>query len=57
MVRTKLSICIKKARFMSEQDALVVAQRADYPLRPYRCDRCKQFHLTGRTKDKRVVRP
>lgn len=57
MVRTKLSICIKKARFMSEQDALVVAQRADYPLRPYRCDRCKQFHLTGRTKGKRVMRP
>ncbi|GHH20233.1 hypothetical protein GCM10008023_27910 [Sphingomonas glacialis] len=24
-------------------------------LRSYRCDRCRQFHLTSRTKGKRVV--
>jgi hypothetical protein len=34
-----------------------VALRADVPLRPYRCDRCRQFHLTSRTKGKRVPRP
>jgi hypothetical protein len=55
-VRTKLSICIKKARFPSEQDALVVVKRSGLPLRPYRCDRCWQFHLTSRTKGKRMPR-
>jgi hypothetical protein len=36
---------------------MLVAARADFPLRAYRCDRCRKFHLTGRTKGKRVVRP
>lgn len=53
-MRTKLSVCRKKARFASEQEALIIAQRAAYPLRPYRCDRCGQFHLTSRTKSKRT---
>ena len=26
-------------------------------LRAYRCDRCRRFHLTSRTKGKRVPRP
>ena len=55
-MRTKLSVCIKKARYRSEQDALLAAQRAGLPLRPYRCDRCWQYHLTSRTKGKRVPR-
>jgi len=55
-VRTKLSICVKKARYLSEQDALLAARRAGLPLRPYRCDRCRRFHLTSRTKGKRVPR-
>mgnify|MGYP001550259883 CR=1 FL=1 len=57
MKRTRLSICRKKARFASEHDALAVAARADFPLRVYRCDRCRQFHLSSRTKGKRVPRP
>lgn len=32
----------------------MAASQADFPLRPYRCDRCFAFHLTGRTKGKRV---
>jgi hypothetical protein len=56
-MRTRLSICAKKARFVSARDAQHIAERATLPLRPYRCDRCRQFHLTSRTKDKRVVRP
>lgn len=56
-MRTRLSICRKKARYPSEQDALAAALRADFPLRPYRCDRCGQFHLTSRTKGKRLPRP
>lgn len=55
-MRTRLSICRKKTRFRSEADALLVVQAADVPLRPYRCDRCRQFHLTSRTKGKRVPR-
>ena len=56
-MRTRLSICNRKARYPSEQEALVAATRATITLRPYRCDRCRQFHLTSRTKGKRVPRP
>ena len=55
-MRTRLSICIKKARYATKSDALETTQRADFPLHPYRCDRCHQFHLTSRTKGRRVVR-
>jgi hypothetical protein len=56
-VRTRLSICARKARYQTEQDALSIARKASIPLRPYRCERCQQFHLTGRTKGKRIPRP
>lgn len=56
-MRTRLSICHKKARYPTKAEALLVACRASYPLHPYRCDRCEQFHLTSRMKGKRVVRP
>ena len=56
-MRTRLSICARKARYPSEQDALEIARKASIPLRPYRCDRCGQFHLTSRTKGKRIARP
>jgi hypothetical protein len=56
-LRTRLSICAKKARYATEADALHIAGRASYPLHPYRCDQCQQFHLTSRTKGRRVVRP
>ncbi|QXQ05092.1 hypothetical protein KX816_12450 [Sphingosinicellaceae bacterium] len=56
-MRTRLSVCAKKTRFASEPEALVVAGNADIPLRPYRCDRCRQFHLTSRTKGKRRPAP
>ena len=55
-MRTRQSICIRKARYASELDALVAAAKADFPLRPYRCERCRQFHLTSRTKGKRIPR-
>ena len=56
-MRTRLSICARKARYLTERDALLVARNASMPLRSYRCDRCGQFHLTSRTKGKRVPRP
>ena len=55
-MRTKLSICLKKARFRSEQEARAAASTATITLRHYRCDRCHHFHLTSRTKGKRVAR-
>lgn len=55
-MRTKLSNCRRKARYASEADALAVAARSGLVLRPYRCDRCGRFHLTSRTKGKRVPR-
>ncbi len=56
-MRTRLSICAKKARFATGIDARRIAESADVPLRAYRCDRCRRFHLTSRTKGKRVSRP
>lgn len=56
-MRTRLSICARKARFASEGAALDVAGRADVTLRPYRCDRCGQHHLTSRIKGKWRPRP
>jgi hypothetical protein len=53
LMRTRLSVCARKARFASETEALAVVHAATYPLRPYRCDRCRQIHLTGRTRGKR----
>jgi hypothetical protein len=49
-MRTRLSICNKKARYAFRDDAVLAAVKADFPLRPYRCDRCWQFHLTSRIK-------
>ncbi|MCE7796358.1 hypothetical protein LWE61_07260 [Sphingobium sufflavum] len=52
-MRTRLSICLRKARYASAAEALAAIQRSGLILRPYRCDRCRQFHLTSRTKGKR----
>jgi hypothetical protein len=55
-MRTRLSICNRKARYRSEEEALLAAREAGIALRHYRCDRCWLFHLTSRTKGKRVAR-
>lgn len=52
-MRTRLNICRQKQRFPAEADAITAAQTATIDLRPYRCDRCRQYHLTSRTKGKR----
>ena len=56
-MKTRLTICARKARFVSVRDAWLVAERSAVPLRPYHCDRCRMIHLTSRTKGKRVARP
>ena len=47
-MKTRLSICRKKARYTSAAEATTAATRADFPLHPYHCDRCDQFHLETR---------
>jgi hypothetical protein len=56
-VRTRLSICIRKSSYATEEQALTAARSGRVPLRTYRCERCGQFHLTSRTKGKRIPRP
>jgi len=56
-VRTRLSACARKARYGTEEGAMEVARIIPLELRHYRCDRCGQFHLTSRTKGKRIPRP
>ena len=55
-MKTRLSICNRKARYENAADAHLAAAAATITLRPYRCDRCGAFHLTSRTKGKRVPR-
>ena len=57
MKRTRLSICARKRRYGSEEEARAMVVGAAIVLRPYRCDRCGLFHLTSRTKHKRIARP
>lgn len=54
-MRTKLSVCMRKRRFGSAREAVAYALNATIALRPYRCDRCNNYHLTGRTKGKRPL--
>lgn len=56
-MRTRLSICARKRRYASAEEAMLVAQASGIALRSYRCDRCGAYHLTSRTKGKRVARP
>lgn len=53
-MRTRLSICRRKMRFRSEGEALAAVLGAAITLRHYRCDRCGHFHLTSRTRGKRI---
>ena len=49
-MKTRPGVCARKRRFASEAEALTVAERAEFTLRPYRCALCRQWHLTSRTK-------
>lgn len=52
-MRTRLSVCQRKRRFADLASAVAAARLAEFELRPYRCERCRAFHLTSRTKGKR----
>ena len=55
-MRTRLSICARKRRYRSLEEVTAVVALAGPTFRHYRCDRCGRFHLTSRTKGKRVPR-
>jgi hypothetical protein len=52
-MKTRASVCARKAHFADEEDALAAACQSGLELRTYRCDRCHHYHLTSRTKGKR----
>lgn len=56
-MRTTLGICTRKARYKTEQAARDAAVRSGLVLRPYRCELCRDYHLTSRTKGMRVPKP
>ncbi|GLR47253.1 hypothetical protein [Sphingomonas astaxanthinifaciens] len=56
-MRTRLSVCRRKAAYKSIDAAMAAAAAFDSGLRAYRCDRCQRAHLTSRRKGKRVPRP
>ena len=49
-MRTTAGICRKKITYASPEDALGAALAAKIALRPYRCELCRLYHLTSRTK-------
>lgn len=56
-MKTRLAICLRKARYPTAAAARFAALAATIPLRPYRCDRGDHYHLTSRTKGKFRPRP
>ena len=55
-MRTTLGICSRKRRYPTEADAITAATRGAVNLRPYRCQLCRDYHLTSRTKGMFVAR-
>lgn len=56
-MRTRLSVCRRKRSYDSADEAREAARASGLVLHPYRCDRCLHYHLTSRTKGRRVPRP
>ena len=55
-MKTRPGICNRKTRYASREDAELVAARAPFKLRAYRCELCRKFHLTSRTKGMKTPR-
>jgi hypothetical protein len=46
--RTRLSVCRRKLRHATFADAQEAARTGAVPLRAYRCDKCRAWHVTSR---------
>lgn len=55
-MKTRPGICNRKRRFATREEAEAVAAGAPFRLRAYRCELCRQFHLTSRTKGMQTPR-
>lgn len=55
-MKTRPSICNRKRRYATREEAEGVAAKAPFKLRAYKCALCKRFHLTSRTKGMKTPR-
>ena len=55
-MKTRPGICNRKRKFATREEAEEVAARAPFKLRAYRCELCRKFHLTSRTKGMKTPR-
>ena len=55
-MKTRPGICNRKKHYASLEAADEAAQSAPFKLRAYKCELCKQYHLTSRTKGMKVPR-
>jgi hypothetical protein len=49
-MKTRPGICNRKMRYATREEAERAAIGAPFRLRDYRCELCRQYHLTSRTK-------
>lgn len=55
-MKTRPAICNRKRRYATLDDAEHAAHAAQIKLRAYRCELCRKFHLTSRTKGMKTPR-
>ena len=55
-MKTRPGICARKRRYGTEAEAIEAALKAQITLRPYRCELCRNYHLTSKTKGMRSLR-
>ena len=55
-MKTRPGICHRKKTFSTREDAERVAAKAPFTLRAYRCELCRNYHLTSRTKGMKIPR-
>ena len=55
-MKTSPGVCQRKKRFATREDAERVAAKAPFRLRAYRCELCRRYHLTSRTKGMKTPR-
>ena len=55
-MKTSPKICNRKKTYRTLEDAEAVASKAPFKLRVYRCELCRQYHLTSRTKGMKTPR-
>ena len=55
-MRTSPKICSRKKTYATREDAERIAAKAPFTLRAYKCELCRNYHLTSRTKGMKTPR-